>query len=183
MRAAQKTGMAAFMSILLICGFVQAQDSGGSQNQDQGSNGRSRGRDGDRGRGRDGRDGFRGWGGPGGPGGPGRGFGNVNITPEERERFERRRTLYDVVESACAFFEAELRTPAGRAARDYFAGRGLDEDAVARFRLGYAPTDGTRLLKHLRAAGFRPVCLSRGFTNPTSHEVIQVDGLFLRGGG
>lgn len=36
---------------------------------------------------------------------------------------------------------------------------------------------------HLRAAGFRPVCLSRGFTNPTSHEVIQVDGLFLRGGG
>ena len=35
---------------------------------------------------------------------------------------------------------------------------------------------------HLRAAGFHPVCLSRGFTDPTTHEVIQVDGLFVRGG-
>src|ERR1044072_7127801 len=39
--------------------------------------------------------------------------------PEARARFERQKTLYDVVESACAFFEAELRGAGGRSARDY----------------------------------------------------------------
>jgi DNA primase len=75
--------------------------------------------------------------------------------PEDRARFERQKTLYDVVESACAFFEAELRGAGGRAARDYLKGRGLDGDAVSRFRLGFAPGDGGKLIKHLRGQGFQ----------------------------
>ncbi|MGK9234542.1 DNA primase [Inquilinus limosus] len=75
--------------------------------------------------------------------------------PEDRARFERQKTLYDVVESACAFFEAELRGPGGRAARDYLRGRGLDNDTISRFRLGFAPGDGGRLIKHLRGQGFQ----------------------------
>jgi DNA primase len=75
--------------------------------------------------------------------------------PEDRAKFERQKTLYDVVESACAFFEAELRGPSGRAARDYLKGRGLDGDSVSRFRLGFAPGDGGRLIKHLRGQGFQ----------------------------
>jgi DNA primase len=75
--------------------------------------------------------------------------------PEDRARFERQKTLYDVVESACAFFEAELRGLGGRAARDYLKGRGLDGDTISRFRLGFAPTDGGKLIKHLRGQGFQ----------------------------
>ena len=75
--------------------------------------------------------------------------------PEDRARFERQKTLYDVVESACAFFEAELRGPGGRAARDYLKGRGLDGDTISRFRLGFAPDDGGKLIKHLRGQGFQ----------------------------
>ncbi len=75
--------------------------------------------------------------------------------PEDRARFERQKTLYDVVESACAFFEAELRGTGGRAARDYLKGRGLDGDTVSRFRLGFAPGEGGKLIKHLRGQGFQ----------------------------
>ncbi len=73
---------------------------------------------------------------------------------EERRRFERQRSLGEVLEAACAFFEAELHGPAGRAARAYLDGRGLDAATIRRFRLGFAPADGTRLLRHLAKAGF-----------------------------
>ncbi|TSD84271.1 DNA primase, partial [Mycobacterium sp. KBS0706] len=75
--------------------------------------------------------------------------------PEDRARFERQKTLYDVVESACAFFEAELRGAGGRAARDYLKGRGLDGDTISRFRLGFAPAEAGKLIRHLRGQGFQ----------------------------
>lgn len=45
-----------------------------------------------------------------------------------------------------------------------YHGQALIEDVVA----------------HLRHAGLHPVCLVRGFTDPKTHEVVQVDGLFVR---
>jgi DNA primase len=60
-------------------------------------------------------------------------------TPEEQERQRQRQTLYDVTEKAAAFFERHLRMPDGRRALDYLKGRGLDDAAIARFRLGFAP--------------------------------------------
>ncbi len=67
-------------------------------------------------------------------------------TPEERERAKRRQTLHEVMETACKYFERSLRMPEGRAALEYLNGRGLDDAAIARFRLGFAP-DGRGLLK------------------------------------
>ncbi|MBT5413930.1 MAG: DNA primase [Rhodospirillaceae bacterium] len=63
-------------------------------------------------------------------------------SPQARERAERRKSLYDVVEAAAAYFEECLWGPRGRAARDYLIGRGLDEAVIRRFRLGYAPEGG-----------------------------------------
>ncbi len=60
-------------------------------------------------------------------------------TPEERERQKQRQTLYDVAEKAAGFFERQLRMPEGRRALEYLKGRGLDDAAIARFRLGFAP--------------------------------------------
>ena len=45
-------------------------------------------------------------------------------SPEDEAREQKKKSLYDIVEAACAFFEAQLAGPAGRAARDYLAGRG-----------------------------------------------------------
>ncbi len=66
-------------------------------------------------------------------------------SPEERRRQEAAVSLYAVVEAAAAFFEKELQSPRGAAARDYLAGRGLDADTMRRFRLGYAPDSRTAL--------------------------------------
>lgn len=75
-------------------------------------------------------------------------------TPEDRRRYEKRKSLYDLTEAAGRFFESQLAAPAGRAARDYFAQRGLDGETISRFRLGYAPADAQALLAHLKAEGF-----------------------------
>jgi DNA primase len=70
-------------------------------------------------------------------------------TPEDEAREEKKKSLYDVIEAAAAFFEAQLYDAGGRAARDYLKSRGLDQTAAKRFRLGYAPS-GNSLIEHLK---------------------------------
>jgi DNA primase len=69
-------------------------------------------------------------------------------TPQERERAVRQKTLAEVLEAACAFYQAQLKSGVGAVAREYLDRRGLDADAVERFRLGYAPP-GHGLLKQV----------------------------------
>jgi DNA primase len=42
-------------------------------------------------------------------------------------------------EAAAAWFEEQLRSPGGALAREYLAGRGLSEEGIRKFRIGYAP--------------------------------------------
>ena len=74
-------------------------------------------------------------------------------SPEERQRAQEAVSLYAVTEKACTHFARELAGARGRAARDYLARRGLDETAVARFRLGYAPDSRTALKTALMGGG------------------------------
>ncbi|CAA7619790.1 DNA primase [Candidatus Terasakiella magnetica] len=60
-------------------------------------------------------------------------------TPEERFREQQRASLHDALESACIFFEKHLRGPAGRDGFAYLKSRGLTDETIARFRLGFAP--------------------------------------------
>jgi len=73
--------------------------------------------------------------------------------PEDRQRAEKRAGLIDVLEAACRWFEEQLQTQAGKEARDYLAGRGLDAQTVKAFRLGFAPRQRGVLAKALRARG------------------------------
>ena len=67
-------------------------------------------------------------------------------TPEERVREQRRASLHDALEAACAFFEKQLRSASGRDGFAYLKGRGLSDETIARFRLGWAP-DSREALK------------------------------------
>lgn len=69
---------------------------------------------------------------------------------EDEEREQQRKSLYDVVELACAFYEQQLRERVGLDARDYLKTRGLPEDSWRQFRLGYAPSNSA-LIEHLKA--------------------------------
>jgi DNA primase len=70
-------------------------------------------------------------------------------TPEEREKAQRRKTLLETLEAAASFYEAQLWSPAGSAPRDYLKSRGLDVDAIRRFRIGWAPDDRQALRRVL----------------------------------
>jgi DNA primase len=60
-------------------------------------------------------------------------------SPEDERREESRKSLYEIVEAACTFYEQQLRESSGAAAREYLESRGLPEAAWSEFRLGYAP--------------------------------------------
>ncbi|HJT42959.1 MAG TPA: DNA primase [Rhizomicrobium sp.] len=70
---------------------------------------------------------------------------------EDEAREQQRKSLYDIVELAAKFYEAQLFETAGREARDYLKGRGLDGAAAKQFRLGYAPSGNSALIGHLAA--------------------------------
>jgi len=74
-------------------------------------------------------------------------------TPEEAQRAERRRTLQDVVELACKWYERQLTSSAGDRAKRYLKERGLKDETIRRFRLGFAPDDKTALQRAMKAEG------------------------------
>ena len=81
---------------------------------------------------------------------------------------QERAALFKVHELAAKFYAAQLgATAEGRAARAYLADRGLKDETVGRFRLGYAPAEGQALTRHLLDAGFKP-------------EILEKSGLVLR---
>src|SRR6476661_3619798 len=75
------------------------------------------------------------------------------VSKEEEQRDEKRRTLYDVIDLAAAFFEATLATRAGAKARGYLADRALAPETQIKFRMGYAPPDRFALKEHLGKLG------------------------------
>jgi DNA primase len=60
-------------------------------------------------------------------------------SPEEAAGARLRGKLLDLHETATAWFEEQLRGPEGSVAREYLAGRGLNDEGIAKFRIGYAP--------------------------------------------
>ncbi len=74
-------------------------------------------------------------------------------SPQERERAERASTLQDVVEQAARWFQKQLRLPVGRHGLDYLRGRGLSDDVIDDFRLGFAPDSRDALIGSLKREG------------------------------
>jgi DNA primase len=72
--------------------------------------------------------------------------------PAEAAEAKLRGQLLDMHERACAFFEEQLRKPEAAKAREYLAGRGLDEKAIALFRIGFAPESGFLLRDRLKSS-------------------------------
>jgi len=71
-------------------------------------------------------------------------------SPAEARDAQVRMALVDVHVRAAAFFQECLRRPEGANAREYLKGRGLDDETIVRFRIGYAPDSGFLLRDALR---------------------------------
>src|SRR2546421_5782398 len=72
-------------------------------------------------------------------------------SPEERKENQQRSVLVEMHREAQIFFVKQLEgTLEGKAARAYLEDRGLDKETIARFGIGYAPSGGDLLLRHLK---------------------------------
>src|SRR5690349_3005672 len=85
-------------------------------------------------------------------------------TPGEAKEARLRGQILDVHERAVAFFQECLRRPEGARAREYLAGRGLTDEMIAKFRIGYAPDSGFLLRDRLKGE--------------FGEEVLRESGLF-----
>ena len=63
------------------------------------------------------------------------------FTKEHDAETQKRQSLYDVMELAAAFYEKNLYLPVGAKGLDYFYHRGLSDELIKKFRLGYAPSN------------------------------------------
>lgn len=84
---------------------------------------------------------------------------------EEREEAQKRRdakkAYLHVMELAQKYYEQNLWSDAGRAARQYLAERGIDDETARVFGLGYAPEGWQNLLDHLARADVPPSWVER----------------------
>ncbi|MCU1243429.1 MAG: primase, catalytic core [Candidatus Acidoferrum typicum] len=71
--------------------------------------------------------------------------------PAERTQSSVRTTLVEMHREAQTFFVNQLQgTAEGKLARAYLEDRGLDKATIDRFGIGYAPSGGDSLLRHLK---------------------------------
>ena len=68
---------------------------------------------------------------------------------EERSQKDR---LYELMEHACRFYEAEFKKDSE--AQEYVKGRGLTEETIKAFRVGFAPKEWRLVTAELRSKGF-----------------------------
>ncbi len=77
-------------------------------------------------------------------------------SPQERAAASQRAGLHEVMGLATDWYTANLPLPAGTDASDYLRQRGLDNDTIGQFRLGFAPSDRGALTRHLAAHRVTP---------------------------
>jgi DNA primase len=71
-------------------------------------------------------------------------------SPEEAQESRQRGKLLELHELSTSWFEEQLRSAEGSRAREYLTSRGLTAEAIAKFRIGYAPDSFNALRDRLQ---------------------------------
>jgi DNA primase len=80
-----------------------------------------------------------------------------NDDPRAEERRRRRARLHSLLDRAARFYCAYLfDSGEARAAREYLSSRGLSEEILREFRVGYSPSAWDRMVVGAQEGGFRP---------------------------
>ena len=73
---------------------------------------------------------------------------------EDKRSEDERKALLTIIADAAGYFRKELEGPAGGAARDYLKKRGVTDQVVQDFALGFARPEWDGLLRHLKQKGY-----------------------------
>lgn len=85
-------------------------------------------------------------------------------SPEEAQASRMRSRLLEIHDQACRYFEEQLQSPEAARAREYLTGRGVTPEAIAAFRIGYAPDSFTAMRDR--------------FQSSFEEDVLRASGLF-----
>ena len=89
----------------------------------------------------------------------------IEYSKAAREKAERRATLLEINKTAAQYFYYQLRRENGKAAYEYLTGRGLSEETIKKFGLGYSDKYSDDLYKYLKSKNY-------------SDELLRESGLF-----
>ncbi|HEY8346144.1 MAG TPA: DNA primase [Symbiobacteriaceae bacterium] len=100
-------------------------------------------------------------------------------TPEEERRYRERQAMYEALDMAARYFHSQLFEEAGQKARAYLQGRGITEETMRQFRLGWAPGHGS-LFRALRSRFSPEILVKAGLIQPRREGTGYVDVFFER---
>ena len=89
----------------------------------------------------------------------------IEYSREAREKAEQRATLLEINKLAAQYFYYQLRRESGKTAYGYLTGRGLSDETIRKFGLGYSDKYSDDLYKYLKSKGY-------------SDELLRESGLF-----
>ena len=89
----------------------------------------------------------------------------IEYSREAKELSDRRALLLEINKQAAKYFYCKLRSPGGAAAMNYLKGRGLSDETIQKFGLGYSDKYNNDLYQYLKKKGY-------------SDEVLKESGLF-----
>ena len=89
----------------------------------------------------------------------------IEYSKEARAKAEKRATLLEINKKAAQYFYYQLRRDNGKIAHEYLTGRGLSEETIQKFGLGYSDKYSDDLYKYLKSRNY-------------SDELLRESGLF-----
>ena len=89
----------------------------------------------------------------------------IEYSKEARAKAEKRAALLEINKKAAQYFYYQLRREGGKNAHDYLTGRGLSEETIRKFGLGYSDKYSDDLYKYLKSQNY-------------SDELLRESGLF-----
>jgi len=96
--------------------------------------------------------------------------------PEDIEKAKREKSLYTMMDDAAKWMEAQL--PINKTAYQYVRERGVNDEIIASFRIGYTPNDMQSLRKHLAGLGYTDAQMIEGGILKTSEKAKEPYAFF-----
>ena len=78
----------------------------------------------------------------------------IEYSEEERKKDNLKARILEAYKEAGKYYYYQLRSDAGKRAMEYFKGRGLSDETINKFGLGYAVTGRNLMYRYLRGKGY-----------------------------